>query len=150
MAEWTSVARQVVNPGEAIVFTETAVPCPYGLILHREDSGAFLAKGIAVKNQPRRCCCLVPQSVTYKVSFGANIAVPEGETVGPISVAIALDGNTLLGTEMEITPAAVEEFGNVSRCTPIGIWKGCCQTVSVRNTSAVPIAVENANLGIEQ
>ena len=84
------------------------------------------------------------------LSFGANIAVPEGETVGPISVAIALDGNTLLGTEMEITPAAVEEFGNVSRCTPIGIWKGCCQTVSVRNTSAVPIAVENANLGIEQ
>ena len=150
MAEWTSVARQVVNPGEAIVFTENTIPCPYGLILHREDSGAFLTKGIAVKAQPSQCCCLVPKSVTYKVSFGANVAIPEGETVGPITVAIALDGNSLLGTEMEVTPAAVEEFSNISRCTPVGIWKGCCETISVRNTSAVPIAVENANIGITQ
>lgn len=150
MAEWTSVARQVVNPGEAIVFTENTISCPYGLILHREDSGAFLVKGLAVKPQPRRCCCLQPQSVTYKVTFGANVAIPTGEDVGPITVAIALDGNSLLGTEMEITPAAVEEFGNISRCTPVGIWKGCCQTISVRNTSSVPIAVENANIGIEQ
>lgn len=150
MAEWTSVARQVVNPGEAIVFTENTIPCPYGLILHREDSGSFLAKGVAVKNQPRVRCCLMPQSVTYKVTFGANVAIPTGETVGPITVAIAIDGNSLLGTEMEVTPAAVEEFSNISRCTPIGIWKGCCQSISVRNTSAVPIAVENANIGIEQ
>ena len=150
MAEWTSVARQVVNPGEAIVFTENTIPCPYGLILHREDSGAFLAKGIPVRNQVRRCVCMGPQIVNYKVSFGANIAVPEGQTVGPITVAVAVDGNTLLGTEMEVTPAAVEEFANVSRCTPVGIWKGCCQTISVRNTSAIPIAVENANIGIEQ
>ena len=150
MAEWTSVARQVVNPGEAIVFTENTIPCPYGLILHREDSGSFLVKGVAVKNQPRARCCLMPQSVTYKVTFGANVAIPTGETVGPITVAIAIDGNSLLGTEMEISPAAVEEFSNISRCTPIGIWKGCCQSISVRNTSAVPIAVENANIGIEQ
>ena len=150
MAEWTSVARQVVNPGEAIVFTENTIPCPYGLILHREDSGAFLTKGVAVKAQPSKCCCLVPKSVTYKVSFGANVAIPEGQTVGPITVAIALDGNSLLGTEMEVTPAAVEEFSNISRCTPVGIWKGCCETISVRNTSSVPIAVENANIGITQ
>lgn len=150
MAEWTSVARQVVNPGEAIVFTENAIPCPYGLILHREDSGAFLTKGIAIKPQPRRCCCMTPPVVNYQVSFGANVAVPEGETVGPITVAIAIDGNSLLGTEMEVTPAAVEEFTNISRCTPVSIWKGCCQTISVRNTSSIPIAVENANIGIVQ
>ena len=78
--------------------------------------------------------------------FGANIAIPTGETVEPISVAFALDGNTLAGTEMEITPAAVEEFFNVSRAANVPIWKGCCQTLSIRNTSTIPILVESANL----
>ena len=148
MAEYSANALQVVNPGETVIFTAAPVPCERGLVRWRQETGNFLLRGYVPNNCG--CCCRRKQSANYLVDFGANIAVPEGETVGPISVAIALDGNTLLGTEMEITPAAVEEFGNVSRCTPIGIWKGCCQTVSVRNTSAVPIAVENANLGIEQ
>jgi hypothetical protein len=49
---------------------------------------------------------------------------------------------------MTVTPAAVEEFFNVSRETGIPIWRGCCQTISVRNTSAIPILVQAANLKI--
>ena len=86
----------------------------------------------------------------YDVDFGANIAVPTGETVGEISVAFALDGNTLAGTEMVVTPAAVEEYFNVSRDTNVSIWKGCCQTLSIRNTSTIPILVENANVTFEK
>ncbi len=152
MAEWTSVAAQTVNPGESIVFTENPVPCTLGLILHRDDSGAFLAKGISAVNQilGRGCCCGNNKVVNYNVAFGANVAVPTGETVGPITVAIAVDGNTIAGTEMEVTPAAVEEFSNISRESSIPIWKGCCQTISVRNTSPIPILVENANIVIRQ
>ena len=154
MAEWTSVAAQTVNPGESIVFTENPVPCNLGLILHRDDSGAFLAKGISAVNQilGRGCGCGCGNSkvVNYNVAFGANVAVPTGETVGPITVAIAVDGNTIAGTEMEVTPAAVEEFSNISRESSIPIWKGCCQTISVRNTSPIPILVENANIVIRQ
>ena len=152
MAEWTSVAAQTVNPGESIVFTENPVPCTLGLILHRDDSGAFLAKGISAVNQilGRGCGCGNNKVVNYNVAFGANVAVPTGETVGPITVAIAVDGNTIAGTEMEVTPAAVEEFSNISRKSSIPIWKGCCQTISVRNTSPIPILVENANFVIRQ
>ena len=145
MAEWTGVAVQTVNPGESIVFTENPVPCNRGLILHREDSGAFLLKGSGPRD---RACCCKPAVVNYMADFGANIAVPTGETVGAISVAFALDGNTLSGTEMEVTPAAVEEFFNVSRAANVPIWAGCCQTLSIRNTSTIPILVEAANLVI--
>ena len=151
MAEWTSVAVQTVNPGESIVFTEHPVPCTRGLILRRDDSGAFLLKGDSDKPYYGcGCCCQRAKVVDYKANFGANIAIPTGETVGPITVAFAIDGNTLAGTEMEVTPAAVEQFFNVSRKTNVPIWKGCCQTLSIRNTSTIPILVESANLAISQ
>jgi hypothetical protein len=138
MAEYSANAVQTVNPGEAIVFTENPVPCLQGLVRHRDGTGAFLLSG--------RSNCPCKRTVNYLVDFGANIAVPTGETVGPISVAIAVDGTTIPGTEMEVTPAAVEEFFNVSRAANVGIWNGCCESVSIRNTSAIPILVENANV----
>ena len=150
MAEWTGVAVQTVNPGEAIVFTENPVPCTKGYIQHRDDSGAFLLSGATNGCQPtRQCscpCCNLNKSVQYVVDFGANIAVPTGETVDSISVAYAIDGNTLQGTTMIVTPAAVEEFFNVSRATNVSIFKNCCQSFSIRNTSAIPILVQNANV----
>ena len=146
MAEWTSVAVQTVNPGEAIIFTENSDPCYRGLILHRDDSGVFLLRGNGY--QGRRCACMGYPSVNYMVDFGANIAVPTGETVGPISVAFELEGATLAGTTMIVTPAAVEEYFNVSRATNVPIWLGCCQSFGIRNTSAIPILVQNANLVI--
>ena len=150
MAEWTSVAVQTVNPGEAIVFTDNTVRCANGYVLHRNDSGAFLMKGIDTRfNQGCGCCC-GNRVVNYEVAFGANIAIPTGSAVGPISVAFALDGNTLAGTEMVVNPAAVEDFFNVSRETNVPIWKGCCQTLSIRNTSTIPILVQAANIVFEK
>ena len=150
MAEWTGVAVQTVNPGEAIVFTENPVPCTKGLIQHRDDSGAFLLSGAANGCQPaNQChcpCCNLNKSVQYVVDFGANIAIPTGETVGPISVAYAVDGNTLQGTTMIVTPATVEEYFNVSRATNVPIFRNCCQSFSIRNTSNIPILVQNANV----
>ena len=150
MAEWTSVAVQTVNPGEAIVFTENSVPCTRGYVLHRNDSGAFLMKGIDTGVSYGCGCCGSNRVVNYEVAFGANIAVPTGSAVDEISVAFALDGNTLAGTEMTVTPAAVEEYFNVSRETNVAIWKGCCQTLSIRNTSTVPILVQAANIVFEK
>lgn len=147
MAEWTSVAVQTVNPGEAIVFTENSVPCYRGLILHRDDSGLFLIKGTS-NGIIRRCPCMGQPSINYMVDFGANIAIPTGETVGPISVAYELEGATLGGTTMTVTPAAVEEFFNISRATNVPIWLGCCESFAVRNVSSIPILVQNANLVI--
>lgn len=139
MAEYSANAVQTVNPSESIVFTEANDPCNLGFIRHRNDSGSFLLSGC-------NCGCNRNGSTRYLVDFGANIAVPTGETVGPISVAIAIDGATVVSSTMTVTPAAVEEYFNVSRATGVPIWNGCCETVTIRNTSEIPILVQNANI----
>ena len=145
MAEYSAIAVQTVNPGESIVFTQAPVPCMRGLVRHRDDTGSFLLSGF-VPNNGCNCNCNRNQSATYLVDFGANIAVPTGETVGPISVALAIDGTTVPSSTMIVTPAAVEEYFNVSRAINVQVWKGCCETVTIRNTSEIPILVQNANV----
>ena len=140
MAEYSANAVQTVNPGETIVFTENPVPCNRGFVRHRDGTGNFLLSGA------RSTCCPYKQSANYFVDFGANIAVPTGETVGAISVAFTVDGATVSATQMEVTPAAVEEYFNVSRAANVQIWAGCCESFAIRNTSAIPILVENANV----
>lgn len=145
MAEYSANAVQVVNPGESIVFTETPVPCTRGLVRHREGSGNFLLSGAAPTNY-NRCRCCQTNAVNYLVDFGANIAIAEGGTVDPISVAISVDGSVVPSSTMTVTPAAVGDFFNVSRAINVEIWKGCCETVTVTNTSTQAIQVQNANI----
>lgn len=140
--EFSNNNSQVVNPGESVVFTASPVPCNRGLVRHRNDSGNFLLRG----NVRRNACGCCAESAQYLVDFGANIAIPTGGTVGSISLALTLDGATLPTTQMTVTPAAVEEYWNVSDATILGVWRGCCQTLTVRNISDQPILVQNANI----
>ena len=142
MAEYSANAVQIVNPGETIIFTETPVPCKRNLVRHRDDSGNFLLSGWV----PNRCNCNRLKNANYLVDFGANVSIPEGGTVEEISVAIALDGATLPASTMRVTPAAVDEFFNISRAINVNVWNGCCETVSIRNTSTQAIQVESANV----
>lgn len=141
MAEYSANAVQIVNPGESVIFTDAPDPCRRGFVKHRSGSGNFLLSGWT---PTRSCGC--SRNAEYFVDFGANISVPTGETAGPISLAVTIDGATLPATTMIVTPAAVDEYFNVSRATNIDIFKGCCQTVTVRNTSSIPIQVQNANI----
>lgn len=146
MAEYSANAVQTVNPGESIVFTDSPVPCNRGFVRHRDDTGAFLLSGWVPNSCSCSCQCNQRKAASYLVDFGANIAIPTGGTVGPISVAIAVDGATLPASTMIVTPAAVEEYFNVSRAINAEIWRGCCETVTIRNTSDQPILVQNANV----
>ena len=139
MAEYTSVALQEVATGQNVVFTETPVRCNRGYVLHRDGSGIFTLRGITEQCRAR-----------YKVSFGANIAVPAGGTVAPISVAVAVEGEALGSATAIVTPAAAEEFGNVFTAVYIEVPRGCCLSVAVRNTSEEAINVQNANLIVER
>lgn len=144
MAEWSANAVQTVAPNAEIVFTENPVPCNKGLVWERDGTGLFELKGYTPYT--RRCRCQQEPSAIYLVDFGANVAVPTGETVGPISLAITLGGATIPASTMIVTPAAVEEYFNVSRAINALVRKGCCETLTIRNTSTIPILVQNANV----
>lgn len=139
MAEFTNVAIQTVAPGANVIFSETPFGCSKGYVTHREGSGIFRLKGVT--NQCR---------ALYKVTFGANIAVPTGETVGAISVALTIDGEALGGSTAIVTPAAVDNYFNVFVAAYIPVERGCCITISAENTSDIPVNVQNANLIIER
>jgi hypothetical protein len=76
--------------------------------------------------------------------------VPEGGTAGPIAVAIAIDGEPIATSRAIVTPAAVDEYFNVTSTAIIDIPRGCCSQISVRNVNTQAIEVQNANLIIER
>lgn len=136
--EITAIALQTVNPGTPVVFTETAVNGNCS-ILHREGSGLVTLRGLT--NQCR---------ARFRVTFGANVALPADATVAPISLAIAVNGEPVSSTIMLSTPAAVEEFNNVDRVMFLDVAAGCCVQVSVENTGTTAVDLQNANLIVER
>lgn len=136
--EITANAIQTVNENANVLFTDTVV-CGNCSIMHRDGSGLVTLRGLT--NQCR---------ARFRVSFGGNIAIPTGGTVGPISLAIAVNGEPVATTTMISTPAAVEEYQNVSSAIFLDIPKGCCSQISVRNISDQAIEIQNANLIIER
>ena len=141
-AEFTSNAVQNVAAGAPVLFTETAIPCRKGYVIHREGAGIITLRGIV--NCPNAC------NAMYEVSYGANIAVPTGGTAGPISIAIAIDGEPLPTSSAIVTPAAAGDFWNVYVTANILVPRGCCYTISVENTSDQAIDVQNANIKINR
>lgn len=138
MAEFTNAYVQSVAPNANVVFTEEAVSGK-GCIVHREGSGLITLRGLT--NQCR---------ALFRVTFGGNIAIPTGGTVGEISIAIAIDGEPVPSATATVTPAAVANFFNVFSSVFIEVPKGCCVTVSVRNINTQAIEVENANIIVER
>lgn len=144
MAEFTYNPVQLVQPSEAVVFN-TSIGCTKGYAIHRNESGIVILRGIV--NNP--CSSFA----RYQVTFNGNIAVPTGGTVQAIAVGLAIDGEPIPTSRAIVTPAAVENYFNVTSTAFITVPRGCCFNASVENvaagdTAAVPINVQNANLVI--
>ena len=149
-AEYTAVERQIIQPNGYAIFTAAPVPCTKGFVVPRLGSGLFQLSGLGVPRMGGCCCNRRVLGVNYDVDFGANIAVPEGETVGEISVGIALGGTAIPSSIMTVTPAAVEQFFNISRDITAQIVAGCCQTVAIHNLSTIPIAMIDASINFDR
>ena len=148
MAEYSANAVQTVAPGESVIFTDTIFPCNRGLVRHSDGTANFLLSGwVPNSGCP---CCSTNQSAEYLIEFGANISIPTGGTAGQIAVAYAVDGSTIAYSEMDATPAAVNEYFNVSRGITVPVFNGCCQTVTVRNLSDQPIQLKNVSIRINR
>lgn len=155
MAEFTNNPVQTVQPNQQVLLN-TTIGCNKGYVIHREGSGIVTLRGIV--NCPQSCFA------RYQVTFNGNIAIPDGGTVGPISVALAIDGEPVLTSRAIVTPAATAtnpptqaNFFNVTSTAIVTVPRGCCFNVSVENTSesttpattpAPPILVQNANMTV--
>lgn len=146
MAEYTYNPIQLVEPNGNVILNNN-IRCPKGYVLHREESGLVILRGIVNGNS-----CFA----RYQVTFNGNIAIPEDGTVGAIAVALAIDGEPILTSRAIVTPAAVDEYFNVTSTAIITVPRGCCFNIAVENVSygataadpATAINVQNANLTV--
>lgn len=128
MAEFIYDAVQLTALNTPALLNDS-IPCQKGYVLHRTGSGIITLRGIV--NNPHACFA------RYQVTFNGNIAVPTGGTVGAIAVALAIDGEPIRTSRAIVTPAAVEEYFNVTSTAIITVPRGCCVTVSVDPVAAV-------------
>jgi hypothetical protein len=135
-AEYSAITAQTVAVDENVIFTNGSRACHKGYIQHRDTSGIFFLKGSNGCNK-----------AVYRVTFNGNIAIAEGGTVEPISIALTINGEELGNALATVTPAAIGDFFNVSVTTFIEIPCGCCVTVSVENVSdTTAIDLTNGNI----
>ena len=146
-AEYLANAVQEIALNAPAIFT-ASIPCRKGYIYHEDETGIFILRGITTQ-------CFA----TYQVTFNGNIAIPEGGTVAPIAVAIAVSGEPRLTSRAIYTPAAGGDYGNVTSTAIIKVPRGCCFSVSVDAvpattdptvTPAPIIEMQNANLVIDR
>lgn len=150
MAEFLSNAVQLVQLNNPLIFT-ASIPCTRGYVYHEDETGIFILRGIV-----NNACCGFAR---YQVTYNGNIAVPTGGTAGPIAVAISVNGEPRFTSRAIVTPAAVEEYNNVTSTAIITVPRGCCFNISVRAvagsddptaTPAASIEVQNSNLVINR
>lgn len=137
--EITANAVQTVTENGNVVFTNTSI-AGSSCIIHRQGSGLVTLRGLT-NGQCR---------ARFRVTFGGNVAIPTGGTVGAVTVAIAINGEPVQTSEMIVTPAAINEYFNVYRSMFLDVPRGCCSQVSVENLTGGSILVQNANLTIER
>lgn len=147
-AEYLANAVQEIALNAPAIFT-ASIPCRKGFVYHEDETGVFILRGIT-NNQ-----CFA----TYQVTFNGNIALPEGAAVTPIAIAIAVQGEPRLTSRAIFTPAAAEDYGNVTSTAIIKVPRGCCFSVSIESvpattdptvTPAPVIEMQNANLVIDR
>ena len=138
---------QTVQPNQAVLL-DGSLWTNRRYLFHLEGSGIVTLRGIV--NNP------YVEYAVYQVTFNGNIAIPTGGTVGAIAIALARNGEAIQTSRAIVTPAAVEQYFNVTSTDYIVVPRGCCFDISVENVSeaataggaAPAINVQNANLTV--
>lgn len=136
--EITANAVQTVASNGNVLFTATAVPGSCSII-HRQGSGLVNLRGVTQQCRSR-----------FRISFGGNVALATGATIGPITLALAIDGEAASSTSMIVTPAAVGDYFNVFSSMFLNVPRGDNYSISIKNLSGVNIDIQNANLIVER
>lgn len=118
MAEYFAENQNVAL--NAPITFESSIPCRRGYVYHEDGTGVLILRGIT--NQ-----CYA----TYQVTFNGNVAIPTGGAVTPVAVAVSVTGEPRQTSRAIFTPAAVEEYGNLTSTAIIKVPRGCCFSLSV-------------------
>lgn len=137
MAQFSSVFVQQVASGQNALLLDDTVKSR--CVNHRAGSGLVCLTNSGCDCKPAR----------YRIFAKANIAIPTGGTVGPISLGLSLNGEVLQSSIATVTPAAVSDSFNVAFEEIVCAGK-CQVNVAITNPTAQTIEVENLTLIVER
>lgn len=134
MIELSNLTAQTITPGQTVTFDK--------VILHTGCGECF-------NSQLPKSVKLRAQGGVYALSFHGNVAATTAGAA--LQLAIAIEGQPLVETAMNSTPAAANALNNIGASTR---FKNCCPDagrVSVLNTGAVPVTLApNSSLIVER
>lgn len=136
MAEFTSTIQQVAAGQNAILDTDVIRS---RCVSHRTGSGLICVDNSGCDCKPAR----------YKVFVKANISIPTGGTVGPISLGIALNGEIVQSSIATVTPAAAGDEFSVATEEIINAGK-CPVNIAVRNPNTETIQISDLVVIVER
>ena len=134
MSQFESVFVQQVEAGQNALLETDVIKSR--CVHHRAGSGLICLETSGCDCRPAR----------YRVFVKANIDIPTGGTVDPISLALSLNGEVLQSSVSTVTPAAVgnefavafEEIVCAGSCsTNIAVVNPNTQTIEVRNLTVI-------------
>lgn len=132
MIDAVSVPAQIVAANASVLFDSTRIRTGCS-VRHEGGSSRFVALKPGV----------------YRVSFGANVALPTGTAVAPTSMSLIVDGEAIAGTRMITTPAAAGAYNNISTDALVRVYPdGGAVSIGVRNTGTTAVSVQDANIVI--
>jgi hypothetical protein len=118
MASYVTTTDALVALNGTIPFNSVSIPCNKGNVVP-------LVPGILNLNGNTS-----NRFARYEVTLQGNIQIPEGGTVTPIAIGIALNGVVIPESVAIVTPAAAEDYWHVNTSASITVPCGCCLTVS--------------------
>ena len=126
MAEYlTRDQVETIALNQPIPFVDS-IRCQKGYVFHQNGTGIIVLRGITPNCFAR-----------YELEFTGNVSIPEGGAVTPIATAIVVSGEQRIGSRSIVTPAAVDEYGNVTSRATVDVPRGCCFTASVEYVSGI-------------
>ena len=136
MAEFTSTIQQVAAGQNAVLDTDVIRS---RCVSHRTGSGLICVDNSGCDCKPAR----------YKVFVKANISIPTGGTVAPISLGIALNGEIVQSSIATVTPAATGDEFSVATEEIVNAGK-CPVNIAVRNPNTQTIQVADLVVIVER
>lgn len=136
MAEFTSTIQQVAAGQNAVLDVDVIRS---RCVSHRTGSGLICVDNSGCDCKPAR----------YKVFVKANISIPTGGTVEPISLALSLNGEVVQSSVATVTPAAVGNEFAVAFEEIINAGK-CSVNIAVRNPNTQTIELSNLVVIVER
>lgn len=136
---------QNVAPNASVIWDTASVSD--GSVYFRPGSGAILLPSKACRTYVGCNCNRRLLYTEYLVEFHGNVAVPDSGTIGPISFAVDIEGETYAPSIATSTPTATLSFDNIGAGVIVRVPAICrCVKISMRNVGENESAISNPNL----